>query len=123
MPQLINQFINAHLQWISKLTASIYGGQIPDRDTASVDNVCALGKWIHGEGNQLHGNVKGFAELREKHRQFHLAVGQVIDLVNANKVDEAQVEMASGKIRQISGEVVNLLSRLRNSIKGVDMAQ
>ncbi len=123
MPQLINQFINAHLQWISKLTTSIYGGQIPDRDTASVDNACALGKWIHGEGTQLHGNVKGFAELREKHRQFHLAVGQVIDLVNANKMDEAKIEMTSGKFRQISGEVVNLLSRLRNSIKGVDMAQ
>ena len=123
MPQLINQFINAHLQWISKLTTLIYGGQIPDRDTASVDNACAFGKWIHGEGTQLHGNVKGFAELREKHRQFHLAVGQVIDLVNANKMDEAKIEMTSGKFRQISGEVVNLLSRLRNSIKGVDMAQ
>ncbi|MDS4030581.1 MAG: CZB domain-containing protein [Candidatus Contendobacter sp.] len=123
MSNIINTYINAHLQWISKLTAAIYGGQIPDRDVASVDNVCALGKWIHGEGNQLYGNAKEFAELREKHRRFHLAVGQVIDLVNANKMDEAKAEIASGEFRQISGEVINLLSRLRNSIKGADTAR
>jgi hypothetical protein len=122
MPQPINLYINAHLQWISKLTAAIYGGQIPDRAVSSVDNVCALGKWIHGEGNQLYGNAKEFAELREKHRQFHLAVGQVLDLVNADKMAEAKAEIAAGAFRKISGEVINLLSRLRNSVRGADVA-
>ena len=117
MPQPLNQYINAHLQWITKLTTAIYGGQIPDRNTASVDNACALGKWIHGEGNQLHGNTKEFAELREKHRQFHITVGQVIDLVQIGKIDEAKLEMTSGRFRQISGEVINLLSRLRRSMQ------
>lgn len=117
MSQPINQFINAHLQWVTKLTTAIYGGQIPDKNTAAVDNVCALGKWIHGEGKLLYENTKDFAELREKHRQFHLSVGQVIDLVQSGKIDEAKVETTSGQFRRTSGEVVNLLSKLRRSIQ------
>lgn len=117
MPQPINQYINAHLQWIMKLATAIYGGQIPERNTASVDNACALGKWIHGEGNLLCQNAKEFTELREKHRQFHIVVGQIIDLVQVGKMDEAKVEMTSGKFRQLSGEVINLLSKLGRSIK------
>lgn len=116
MSQLINQYINAHLQWITKLTAAIYGGQLPDRATAGVDNACALGQWIYGEGQTAHGNTKDFIELRVKHQQFHSAVGQIIDLVQAGKPDEAQAEIKSEKFRQISADVVNLLSRLRRVI-------
>ncbi|MCB1825109.1 MAG: CZB domain-containing protein [Candidatus Competibacteraceae bacterium] len=117
MSQPINQYINAHLQWIAKLTAAIYSGQIPDRDTASVDNHCALGKWIYDEGGGLlHENTKGFSELREKHKQFHVIVGQIIDLVQAGKMDEAKIEMTSGKFRALSGELVTLLSKLRRSL-------
>ena len=113
--QSINQYINAHLQWIEKLTTAIYGGQIPERNTASVDNACALGKWIHSEEDLLYKNAKEFDELREKHRQFHIAVGQIIDLVQVGKMDEAKFEMTSGKFRQLSREVINLLSKLRRS--------
>jgi methyl-accepting chemotaxis protein len=116
MPQPVNQYINAHLQWILKLTTAIYGGQIPDRDTASLENACALGKWIHEEGKLLYENIVEFNELIEKHRQFHFTVGQVIDLVQAGKIDEAKVEMTSGKFRKVSGEVINLLTKLRRSI-------
>ena len=114
MQQPINQYINAHLQWIEKLTTAIYGGQIPERNTASVDNACALGKWIHSE-EVLYKNNNEFNELIEKHRQFHIAVGQIIDLVQVGKMDEAKVEMTSGKFRQLSREVINLLSKLRRS--------
>ena len=92
-------------------------GQIPERNIASVYDDCALGQWIHGDGWVSYESVKEFAEPKEKHRQFHITVGQVIDRLQSGKIDEAKVEITSGKFRQISGEIINLLSKLRRSIQ------
>lgn len=112
----INQYINAHLQWITKLTAVIYGGQVPDWKTAGLDNVCDLGKWIYSEGSTTCGHLNEFTELREKHKLFHSTVGEIIDLVQAGKTEEAKAGLTSDRFRQTSADVVNLLSKLRKMI-------
>ncbi len=115
MIQFVNQYVNAHLKWITKLTTAIYGGEIPDKKVASLDNACDLGKWIHEGENRLFENLKEFYELREKHKQFHLVVGEILDLVEAGKIDQAKVELASGEFKSLSVQVINLISRIGRS--------
>jgi methyl-accepting chemotaxis protein len=45
-----------------------------------MDNQCALGKWIHGDGSQ-HKNSIYYGELLTKHANFHVCAGAVVKKV------------------------------------------
>jgi len=88
-----------------RLNAALNSGDVPDPKTVCVDNACALGKWIYGDGQRYEADVR-FQSLREEHKAFHKQVGQVINLIRSGKKEEAKRELLEGDYKRISQEVI-----------------
>jgi hypothetical protein len=89
----LDQAIAAHSRWKHRLRDMVEGGKLDiDAATATRDDACELGKWLKayypGEAEK-----KVFNSVRAKHRDFHVAVGKVVELVNANQNAEAEREI------------------------------
>lgn len=44
----------------------------------SQDNVCAIGKWLYGEGKTLYGHLPEYETARQVHAELHLCAGEVL---------------------------------------------
>ncbi len=114
MSAFLDRAMAAHVQWKIKLLAAVKGGAAIDRATCCVDNNCELGRWIHGEGVR-HASKPEFKELKEQHRQFHAAIGKVVDLIAAGKAQEATKELEQGGFSKHSNSVVQAIGKLKAS--------
>ena len=76
----LNQVIEAHLNWISRLKSVLDGTSTEKLDVSVVcqDNVCVLGKWIYGPAKKMHAHQSEWDELRIAHSNFHLCAGEVL---------------------------------------------
>ena len=116
MSEFLNKAITAHSAWKGRLRTAIDGGAVPDPATVRVDNVCDLGKWIHGEG-KAHQSLPEFQALKEQHAQFHQAAGHVIGLVKKGDKAGAENELMRGQFNTASGKVIAAIGALK--AKGV----
>jgi hypothetical protein len=64
-------------------------GEKLDAETLVRDNCCPLGGWLHGEGRRQWGMHPAFTALLGQHAIFHREAGQVAQVVNAGRKDEA----------------------------------
>lgn len=112
MSEFLDRAVQAHVQWKIKLITAINGGEIPNRQTACVDNCCELGKWIYADGQALSEHTE-FKELQANHKKFHTSVGKVLDLVVAKKIAEAKIEISSGDFAKCSSETVRSITQLK----------
>ncbi|GAB6050275.1 hypothetical protein JCM16106_11210 [Hydrogenophilus islandicus] len=70
---------SAHRQWRERLNRVMKGEEaMPDIAVVEVDNRCDLGKWLHGAGVRLYGELPLFQELLKEHAAFHRAAAQVL---------------------------------------------
>ena len=78
--------ITAHSAWKQKLALYIRrrDGSI-DPATVGRDDRCAMGQWIHGEGQQ-HVQLPEFRALQEAHSRFHRCAAEVVRRVDAGQV-------------------------------------
>jgi methyl-accepting chemotaxis protein len=83
----------------------------PDPAVAEKDNVCALGKWIYGEG-QRYAHDEDFRQLRHEHAGFHRCAAQIIRNVQQGRRGEAETLLA-GEYSEVSTRVISLLSRMK----------
>ena len=112
MSEFLNKAITAHSAWKGRLRTAVDGGEVPDPATVRVDNLCDLGKWIHGEGKELEARPE-FQDLRVKHARFHAAAAAVINLVVAKKTAEAAQSLDTGEFAHASREVVAAITKLK----------
>jgi hypothetical protein len=112
MSDFLDQAVQAHVQWKLKLLSAISGHEKIDRATACVDDQCALGKWIYGEGRQFAA-LPEFAALQAKHKEFHDRVCAVANLIEAGKYDAAMAEVSHGAYKRASSETVDCIHRLK----------
>ena len=49
-----------------------------DVATLSQDDVCAIGKWLYGEGKTLYGHLPEYEVARKVHAELHLCAGEVL---------------------------------------------
>lgn len=112
--------IKAHIDWKMKLSKYL---ESPDgtleHAKVCVDNACALGKWICGEG-QMHrdDNVKLFDQLRESHARFHVCAGDIIQLANRHQIEKAkQLLGPSGNYLKVSENTVELIKQLKMRVE------
>ena len=90
-----NEAIKAHSDWKMKLSAYLDkpDGSIKP-EVVQLDNKCALGQWIYGEGAS-HQALPEYATLKTEHAKFHKAAAEVV-----RKADSGQnvtQEIALGK--------------------------
>ncbi|MDP2677855.1 MAG: methyl-accepting chemotaxis protein [Rhodoferax sp.] len=84
----VNAIIDGHRQWKVKLRDAIENGDKVDVATLSRDDCCSLGKWIHADGQRLRERTS-FTALVSNHTRFHQVAGQVGQLINDKRYEQA----------------------------------
>lgn len=73
-----DEAIKAHSAWKMKLSSYL---KSPDgslkAEEIQVDNKCALGQWIYGEGLKW-SSLPEYATLKAEHQKFHKAAAEVV---------------------------------------------
>jgi aerotaxis receptor len=84
-----SQAIAAHAKWKITLRSAAHSGDQLDAAKIKRDDGCPLGQWLHGAGSGQWGHRPAFSDLLAGHKRFHLAAGQVAEVVNAGRKQEA----------------------------------
>ncbi|MCO4758202.1 MAG: CZB domain-containing protein [Oceanospirillaceae bacterium] len=113
--------IEAHQEWKVKLQSALDNDSANELSVANLcrDDLCMLGKWIHGSGGQQFGEVELFQKLRQDHARFHQCAGSVLEMVQSGegvKKEAAQKELSSGAYVAASQDVILDLAQLYQTV-------
>jgi methyl-accepting chemotaxis protein len=88
--------VQAHADWKLRLAAHCRGvsAETIDVPTLAKDNVCELGKWLHGTGKRYAADPK-FRELLDTHAAFHRSAALVAQMIRTGKAKEAEALIKS----------------------------
>ena len=115
----LNDAEMAHNAWVIRLDKYVTGlDHNIDKDAARLDNGCAFGKWLYGQG-QGYMHLPVMQQVKDVHAEFHKLVGETIDAH-----DRGDNELADSKREQIlemSTELAALLHDV-NSASGQTVA-
>lgn len=108
--------ITAHIDWKMKLNNYMThpdGSLKPEK--VCLDNACALGTWIYGDGQGFRTtNPQLFESLRSSHGEFHKTAANIIKLIDKGQVGEAKKLLGpSGSYSHISERTVGLIRDLK----------
>jgi hypothetical protein len=110
----LDDAIKAHADWKTKFRVAISRQETMDAATIAKDDCCVLGKWLYGEGKQQYSGVESYGTLLAKHKTFHVQAGNVANLVNAHKYQEAEAALGAGtSYTAASSDVGQAVIRLR----------
>ena len=109
--------IAAHIKWKLRLNQFIDGTGTEKLDSAVVckDDLCALGKWIHGEGEK-HKNALHYGPLLTKHANFHRCAGSIVKKVDEHDKAGATV-LLNGEFAASAKETVTAILDLKKEIE------
>ncbi|MFZ5446444.1 MAG: CZB domain-containing protein [Myxococcota bacterium] len=113
----LDNAIDAHAQWKIKLRTAIRTRQPLDADTIAKDNVCELGKWLHGEAKERYGATPAWAELLQLHATFHRAAAEVAKAISAGKYDEAERLLTAPAYVTASKQVTVAIMQLKVGLR------
>ena len=90
-----DEAIKAHSAWKMKLGAYLRSpdGSLKAGDVG-VDNKCALGQWIYGEGSKW-SSLPEFGVLKTEHAKFHKAAAAVITKADAGQSTTEETALGS----------------------------
>lgn len=110
--------ISAHVDWKMKLSKYLSdpNGSL-DHKKVCVDNACALGKWLYGPGVEYKDlDYDTYEELRLSHAEFHKTAGEIIELINSQKSEQAKVILQpGGPYMKVSDHTISLIKELKLS--------
>lgn len=110
--------IKAHSDWKLKLASYLRkrDGSLKAAEVC-LDNQCALGKWIYGEGAR-YAKLPPFATLRSTHTRFHKEAAEVIRRADAGKdVSEEVMLGSSSGYTTASKAVVSAIFEMKTSLR------
>ncbi len=113
------EIIRAHVMWKQRLVSLLAGesAEALDPDTIRLDNRCALGQWIYGEGASM-SHLPRYGEVRELHAQFHQYAADVVSLYQQGQADKAQ-QLLSGDYTKLSEKLKHRILGLSQQVKSV----
>lgn len=88
--------VQTHAQWKTKLRSAIAKHEQLDLTTLSRDDCCELGQWLHGEGKSSFGKLASHGECMHKHVVFHSEVTKVAKAVNSKQFELAESMLDAG---------------------------
>jgi methyl-accepting chemotaxis protein len=110
--------VEAHRAWKVKLRSAIAKKEKLDAATIKRDDCCPLGKWLHGEGGGRWGTRAAFVELVDKHREFHLAAGEVAEIINRGAYEQAERLLGGGtRFAEASNATVAAIQRAQRELR------
>ncbi|MEN6587561.1 MAG: nitrate- and nitrite sensing domain-containing protein [Sulfuricella sp.] len=86
----LDEAVTAHGKWKMRLRNFSMGTETINPEDASKDCLCALGKWIYGEGAK-HARTEGYAQLKSEHTNFHRCAGQVARKISVGEAKDANL--------------------------------
>lgn len=109
--------IEAHRQWKVKLRSAIADRIKLAAEDICRDDLCPLGKWVHGPGGAKWGSRPSFVQLVKKHAEFHQAAGQVARTINAGEYANAERLIGhESQFAEVSNEVSVLLTNAKRGL-------
>lgn len=113
--------IDTHIKWKSRLLAHVKGESTEpfDTETASRDDQCAVGHWIHGIGGERFGDVPAFRAVKDHHTYFHRCAGEVLGQVQQGDKERALQMLESGAFAEASAKVVESIVVLFEQVEPV----
>ncbi len=110
--------IAAHIKWKVRLNQFIDGTSTEQLDSGTVckDNLCALGKWIYGEGAEHQGQPH-YTDLVQKHANFHVCAGEVVRKVEMRDKAGATA-LLNGDFARAGKETVTAIMELKKDLEG-----
>jgi Chemoreceptor zinc-binding domain len=109
-----DQAIAAHSAWKTKLKAYLNN---PDHSLKpaeiELDDKCALGQWIHGEGRQFLSNAS-YSTLKMAHAKFHKAAAAVVRKADSGQSVTEEVTLgATSDFTSASSAVVSAIVAMK----------
>ncbi len=113
--------VEAHVAWKRRLGDYLNGRSDEQMNSQYIcrDNLCVLGKWIHGPGKTRFNKIELFRQLLEEHAEFHKQAALVVEAHQAGKTAQAESMLADGFARQ-SKKTVDCLVKLHAQVEGKD---
>jgi hypothetical protein len=111
------EIIGAHVMWKQRLTAFLAGNSAEELnpDMIRMDDRCALGKWIHGDGKPMSALPK-YEEVRVLHARFHEYAAEVVTLHLAGDTKEAE-NLLQGEYSKLSEKLKHRIIALSQQVK------
>lgn len=107
----------AHGEWKVKFRLAMKNKEQMDAARVSADNLCDLGKWLHGEGQSKHGADPLYRECVAKHAEFHREAGKVAQVINGGKYAEAEAMLNAGTpFAAASFSTIAAIGRLKSNV-------
>lgn len=91
-----DQAISAHVEWKTRFRTAIAAQSQIDAATVSKDNLCPLGKWLHGDARAKYAHLAAFSTCLAAHAAFHREAGRVAGLINEHRFDDARAALEIG---------------------------
>jgi len=92
----LDNAVETHAQWKTKLRAAIAKREQLDLATLSRDDCCELGQWLYGAGKTSYGKLSSHGDCVHKYKVFHSEVSKVAKAVNAQQFDAATNMLSAG---------------------------
>jgi methyl-accepting chemotaxis protein len=100
-----------HKTFVENIEEVLKGNRRQEGSSLSTNHTCRFGKWYDGEGNGLCGHLPSFRAISSPHERIHSLARQVVDAVNAGKMDQAS--QLFPQLKDLSREIISLLSEIR----------
>jgi len=108
--------IQAHSNWKLRLGAQCRAASPEkiDVNTLAKDNVCDLGKWLHGD-RRRHASQSKYQQLVEAHAAFHRSAAALATMIAGGQGAQAEtlINSRDSDFAKHSTRVVSLLMALR----------
>lgn len=90
-----DEAIAAHSAWKMKLSTYLRkpDGSLKPADI-QVDNKCALGQWIHGDGSKFKASPE-YETLKNEHAKFHKAAAEVVKKADSGQSTAEETAIGS----------------------------
>jgi hypothetical protein len=112
--------INVHIKWKQRLMAYIDSEGVFERldpKLVADDQKCVLGKWID-DNSQQFDNAGALEIIRMHHADFHHKVGEIVMLVDENRLEEAN-RLLNGSYTHVSEQLKRDIIKLSKGVSQV----
>ncbi|MBL8753802.1 MAG: CZB domain-containing protein [Planctomycetes bacterium] len=110
----ITKAVGAHGMWKARLRSAIDTGKC-DHDPAKVecDNLCDLGKWLHGTIDRELKAMPDYRQVVDQHAKFHKVAAKVLRLALTAQQADAN-KLMDGEFTAESTRLVSMLAAWKN---------
>lgn len=99
-----------HRRFVDMVEDVVKGYKTMESSALSTHTTCRFGKWYSAEGRQMCGSLPAFRAIDPPHEKIHAIARDAVEA--ANRGDKDRAETIVREMKQISGQIVNMLDQI-----------